>query len=354
MRSLLLTINILGLVLLLGCSLAEAQEQPPAKVVTARVTQRLVAENQSFLGVLAYDRVSQVSAEVDGLVARVSVRAGDQVKAGDLLLELDTEFLDLDIGLAKTRLAQSELRISHAEKNYRRLESLYSEKGVSEKDFDEALFVWRDLQEEKKLVQEALAKLLLQKEKSRVVSPFDGVVLAKQVELGDWVEQGKSLFRLACRDELYVRVPVAETILKYIAVGEKFNVRLHAFDRELQGTMAEYDPVADEKTKNVFLKVRIPPQPDVAENFSATVYVPTSAKKKLGMIPRDALIKLQGQDYVYSVKEGKAALMPVNIVTRLGDRVGADNPHFLEEISVVVEGNERLRADQPVEVTKER
>ena len=68
------------------------------------------------------------------------------------------------------------------------------------------------------------------------------------------------------------------------------------------------------------------------------------------LIPRDALIKFQGQDFVYTVNEGKAGILPVNIVTYLGKVVGADNPHFTEDMEVVVEGNERLQPDQPVVV----
>jgi len=87
--------------------------------------------------------------------------------------------------------------------------------------------------------------------------------------------------------------------------------------------------------------------------MSATVYIPTSDKKELAIIPRDALIQFQGKDFVYTVKENKAAIMPVNIVTFFGDKIGADNPYFVPGMVVVVEGNERLRPDQPVTVAGE-
>ncbi|NOQ46123.1 MAG: hypothetical protein GQ559_05560 [Desulfobulbaceae bacterium] len=82
--------------------------------------------------------------------------------------------------------------------------------------------------------------------------------------------------------------------------------------------------------------------------MSATVHLPTSAKKNLSILPRDALIKFQGKDFVYTIKEGKAAILPVNVVTFLGDRVAADNPYFVPGMPVIVEGNERLRPDQTV------
>ena len=49
-------------------------------------------------------------------------------------------------------------------------------------------------------------------------------------------------------------------------------------------------------------------------------------------------------------KEGKAAILPVNIVTFLGKKIGADNPYFVAGMPVVIEGNERLRPDQAVTV----
>ena len=62
------------------------------------------------------------------------------------------------------------------------------------------------------------------------------------------------------------------------------------------------------------------------------------------------VVKFQGKDFVYTVKEGKAAILPINIVTYLGSTVGADNPSLVPGMPVVTEGNERLRPDQAVVV----
>jgi len=113
------------------------------------------------------------------------------------------------------------------------------------------------------------------------------------------------------------------------------------------------DPIADVKTKNVFLKINIPYQPLVAENMSATVYVSASPKRKLSIFKRAAVVKHQGGDFIYTVKDDKAAIMPITIIAYLGDRVGVDNASIVPGMAVVVEGNERLRPDQPVKVAGE-
>ena len=349
------------ILLLLACllfpALLPAQEQPPARVVTTRVVHEEVAENSGFLGLFYYNRSSRVSSEVAGLVENVTVREGDLVKEGDSLLRLDIEMLDKEIEASRIRMAQLELRIDHARKNFERLEKLYGREGVSEKDYDDARYAYEDARKEKQATEKALERLLIEKRKSVITAPFDGVILAKNVEKGEWVVPGRELVRVGSTADLFVRVPVAETLLQFITMGREVEVEINAFQRKLTGTLEDIEPAADPRTKNVFLKVRVPRLPElagVAENMSATVRVPTSAKRELAMLPRDALIKFQGQDFVYTVRDGKAAMLPVHIVTYLGDRVGADNPHFEPGLAVVIEGNERLRPDQPVTVTEQK
>jgi RND family efflux transporter MFP subunit len=338
------------MVILTGWAPAFAQEPPPAKVVVAPINREEIFENRPFVGVLYYETASQISAEVAGLVEVAVVREGDLVKKGEPMVRLNTELLDRDIDVNLARIARIELRITLAEKNYQRLESLYANEGVSEKFYEDALYAYQDSLKEKQIAELELRKLLLNLAKSVIKAPYDGIVLRKYVDAGDWIQPGKQLLRLGATSELFIKVPLAETLLPFVEPGSQVAVELPAFNRELRGVVEGVDPLADPKTKNVFLKVRIPAQTDIAENMSARVYVPVSGKKRLSMIPRDALVKMQGQDFVYTVKEGKAALLPVNIVTFLGDRVGADNPHFSEGLMVVVEGNERLRPDQAVVV----
>ncbi len=348
------TIILSLLLIIFNSSLVMAQEPPPAKVVTTNIVQKKVAENNSFLGLLDYERSSQISAEVAGLVTEVQIKDGDRVQAGAPLVSINTEILDQEIRLNKTRIEQIELKIKHSEKNYRRLEKLYAEKGVSEKSYDDSLYAYQDAMLEKQAIENSLAMLMLKKKKSTIYAPFDGVVLNKNIDIGDWVQQGKLLVLLGSSNDLLVRVPIAETVLQFIQSGQKVPVQINAFSKEIMGTIDTFAPIADEKTKNIFLKVRIPQQTTVAANMSATVFIPTSAPKTLSLIPRDALIKFQGKDFVYTIKEGKASILPVNIVSYLGNTIGADNPYFVTGMPVVIEGNERLRPDQSVVVAGEK
>lgn len=339
--------------LVLAPSSAAAQEQPPAKVVVSQVSEKEVAQNQAMIGTLYYDRVSRLSSELAGLVAAVHVREGDRVDRNAVLVELNTDILDTEIKLTETRIAQIALRIENAEKNLKRLERLHAQEGVSEKDYEDSLYAYQDLVKEKQAHQDILTKLQIQKKRSRIRAPYAGVILSKDVDVGAWVSQGKEIVGIASSRDLFVKVPVGENMLRHITIGTEVPVLINAYDRQLIGTIQAIAPVADAQTKNVFLKINIADQDDIAVNMSATVHVATSPARKLAIIPRDALVRNQGRTFIYTIKEGKAAILPVNIVAFLGKEVGVDNAHIVPGMPVVIEGNERLRPDQAVEVSGE-
>ncbi len=340
--------------IILTCSLANAQGPPPARVITGEVINREVSTTQSVTGILYYERVSNISTEVVGLVEGVEVNQGDHVKKGDVLVRLNTEILEREIALTRTRMEQADLRIDNTKKNYKRLERLYKSSGVSEKDYDDAFYTFQDAEKEKQAMKDSLAKLLIQKSRSVIRAPFAGIVLSKGVDSGAWVQQGKQLVSIGSSSDLFVRAPIAENSLQFVTMGEKVEVLLNAFNRRIEGTVVDIDPVADLKTKNVFLKIRIPPMELVAQNMSATVSVPNSVKRQLSVFSRAAVIKFQGKDFVYTVKEGKSSILPVHIVAYLGDKVAVDTPYIVPGLPVVIEGNERLRPDQPVVVAGEK
>lgn len=327
-----------------------ADGPPPAKVKVAPVVREEVAQTRTVIGLLYYDRISHISTELAGLVESVEVKQGDKVKEGDPLVLLNTEILDTEIVFQKSKLKQIELRIANVKKNYSRLERLYGQSGVSERDRDDALFSFENAQIEKQATEATLQKLNIQKKRSIISAPFNGIILTKDVDSGSWVQPGRQLVSIGSSEDLFIRAPIAESILKYFERGQQVPVTITAFGKELVGTVEDIDPVADMKTKNIYLKISIEPLDLVAQNMSATVSVPVSKRQELSIISRASVIKFQGKDFVYTVKEGKAAILPVNIVAYLGDRVGVDNPYIVPGMLLVVEGNERLRPDQPVMV----
>ncbi len=140
--------------------------------------------------------------------------------------------------------------------------------------------------------------------------------------------------------------------MKYIRPGDEISLKINALEKEFTGAVKNFVPVADMKSKTFQIKVVIPYFEDIIQNMSATVNVPVSDKMKLKMIKRDALVLFQGKDFVYTAEEGKAKILPVNIVAYEGEYIGVDNPYIVPDMLVVTDGNDRLMPDQAVEVVE--
>lgn len=348
-----ITVWVSCVAMLMFVAVAVAEEkpagQPPAKVVMAQVHEQMVAENTPIVGALSFDKVSNLSSEVSGQVRTVRFREGDRVKKEDILILLDTDFIDRDIRLAEIRIEQINVQFEKVEKDLNRYKTLFQQEAASEKDYDDLEFTRRDLIQQRHMLKRQLDIQQLKKEKSVIRAPFDGIVLQKHAEVGDWVSPGVQICSIGSLHDLLVKVPIGEDLLGYSKKGTLVDVTLHALNKTVSGIVVGIVPIADPKTKNIMLKIQLPQLDIAVENMSATVQVPVSAEKQLKMIPRDALVKFQGKDFVYTVKDGKAVIVPVHIVSFVGQFVGVDSPDVADGMSVVVDGNQRLRPDQPVE-----
>lgn len=347
----LIFVTTLAVTLAAATALADAPTgPPPARVVLDRVVEKMVAENTPVVGTLYFDRASQLSPEVSGIVESVLVRAGDRVRRGEVLLSLNTDFTDKEIALVKARIARVETLMEKADRDLARFEALYREDATSQSAYEEILYARRELGIQRDILALELATAELKKSKSTLRAPFDGLLLEKSVDIGNYVGPGTICFRLGDLSRLYVKVPVTENLVKYAHMGGAVDVTINALNLEGTGTLDGFLPVADMLTRNIMLKVKIPAPQQVAENMSATVWVAVADPRKLKLVPRDAVVNLQGRDFVYTVREGQSAPLPVRVLAYVGTKAAVESEPLTPGMSVVVDGAQRLRPDQPVEV----
>jgi RND family efflux transporter MFP subunit len=328
------------------------QQSWPAKVVTALVQEEMVAESSSVTGTLHYDTVGKLSAAVSGLVQSVQFDEGDAVNNGDIMVRLNTDFIDKDIELVRIRMRQVDVRIENVEKDLERTRKLLKESSATEKAYDDLRFSLRELNTEKEGLAKELDIARLKKAKSVVVAPFDGIVLEKTVGVGDWLAPGSVFCELGALDDLCVKVPVSEELVKFSRKGETLDVYLVALERSVQGIVTGVLPVADLRTKNVTVKIKISRIDGAVENMSAVVRIPIDEPEKFPLVPRASIVNLQGKQTIFTIKDGKSAPVPVRVAGYKGVYAAVEGPGLGEGMTVIVDGAERLRPGQPVEIIR--
>ena len=344
-------IRLLILSLLLTTQ-ALAQQRPPARVVTAPVEEHELRLTTHMVGVLRFIRVTELAAELEGLITTHNFDTGWTVKQGDLLAQLNTDFIAKDIEVSRSEISEVAAEVEKLARELSRLESLKRDNLASRSAYDEAFYSHKVLVTRRDTLERKLERMQLSLEKSSVRAPFDGIVLEKKKELGDWVDKGEALARIGSSEGVQVIVPVSEKLLPFQQNGAGFDITIPALDRQFSGRLSGVVPFAEVRSKSVYLKITLPYEAGMIENLSAEVEVPASEPRRLRLIPRAALVQAQGGDIIYVVQDGKAASLPVNIVTRSGDAIAVDNVDITAGMQVIVDGNDRLQPGQPVQVVE--
>ena len=325
-------------------------DQPPARVAVTKVFEKEVAPTASLVGSVIFDQNSGISSEISGLVADHSMIEGALVRRGDVLVQLNVDFVTKDMEILKRQIAQNDIRIENSTKNTRRFETLFRQDAASEKAYDDLAFEARELQIEKERLQVTLAKKQLELEKSTIRAPFDGLILERTKNRGEWLSQGESVCRLAAVDDVMVRVALSEDLMPYVTVGQPLTFVVPAMGREFRGKVKAIVPDVDVTSKTFDIKIGIDYVQGLFQNMSVRVNVPTGPARRLKMIKRGALVRFQGQEFIYAVKDDVAKIMPIRVSAVDGEYLGVEAPHLAVGMPVVIDGNERLRPDQPVTV----
>ncbi|MES9905805.1 MAG: efflux RND transporter periplasmic adaptor subunit, partial [Sedimenticola sp.] len=345
---------LISLALLLPQSLwaEEAAAPPPARVVVAMVEERVIAETSSLMGVIDFDRISEVSGEVSGLIIEQLAVEGKHVKQGDPLVRLNTDLTRKDMDIKRKEQAQVSADMEKVGRTLKRLESLLKNNSASRQAYDDSRFDLSALEQKRATLGQQLQRLQLQLDKSTVRAPFDGLVLNKFKEQGEWLAPGNPICRLASTQDVIAKIAIPESLVRYQKAGEPLSVSLPALGRQLDGNIRGFTPVADLRSKSAILKINLPFTEGMIQNMSIETEIPSGNKRRLRLIPRDALVQIKGKDFVYSVKENKAKMLPLNIVARTKDFVAVDKPPVTTGMMVVIDGNDRLRPDQAVTIIK--
>jgi len=326
----------------------QAPAEPPANVAVARAGAGLVTPTVWFVGTVKFPEVSTVAAEVEGRVDRVLVQEGDTVKAGALLADLDTVLLRKDLAAAEAARDKAAASLELARLEERRMTALFRDKAVSEAEYDSARFAARELEASVRQLTAEAARLAERVARAAVRAPFAGVVLERSVERGEWLSAGAAVAVLARSDAVEVHLAAPEKAYPFAKPGS--TVEVSVIGRTLRGAISARVPGGDAATRTFPVKVRLADPAGLAQGMEARVALPAAEPVQAVLVPRDAVVLVQGQNLVFVVENDAAKAVPVAVAAYLGMTAGVNGPGLAEGATVVVKGQERLRPGQPVRV----
>ncbi|UCF58005.1 MAG: efflux RND transporter periplasmic adaptor subunit [Deltaproteobacteria bacterium] len=319
---------------------------PPANVVVSDVKTGMVAEKSEFVGTVYYVEVSDVASEVNGKVKTVRFEEGQRVKKGSILVRLSSDLLEKQLVATRSSYEQILVELERAILDLRRVENLIKQGSVSEQLYDENRFKVKGLEKRAASLEADVERIEVELEKKRIRAPFDGVVIERTVDRGEWLSPGSKVATIAKDDLVDVVVDIPEGVIRFVREGMDLSVK--AGGRLVKGKVFAIVPKGDVAIRTFPLKIRIKNSASLIEGMEARVDLPIAEKKKTLIVPRDAIITMFGRTVVFAVIEGKAKMIPVKVMGYEGKIAGAIATGLKEGMKVVVKGNERLRDGQSV------
>lgn len=340
---------VIGLVILFNL---RSKREKSIEVSVEKVANHDLTSIVSASGEVKPKKNINISAHVPGRIVKIGVVEGQEVRAGDFLLKLDSTQYEANaerdralIQSYKAQLIQSEARLKREENNYARQKKLYDSQLISlehlesaKVQYDIALAEVRAIRHQIQQAEASLKSTLDSFSKTIYNSPIDGIITSLRVEegevaiIGTMNNPGTVLMTIADLSEMEVEVEVDETDVVGVELGQKAEVRVDALPNQiLSGVVTKIGSSAMEKLTSsqqesrdflVTITLDNPPR-TLRPGLSASADIITAKKEGVLAVPISALVVRESEgsspsakekteiEGVYVVERGRAKFRPV-------------------------------------------
>jgi len=319
----------------------------PTLVEAAPVNKGSLISYQTFIGTLYYSETSVVASQVAGLALEVNFDTAGQVTGGQILVKLDHEILDSKIRAIEAAIKEILLQLEKINKDLIRYTSLLKQKNVSQQQYDEVYYNQTALEQKHIALQAQLNVLKIERRQSIIRAPYSGSISKKHINRGEWVNQGGAIATLINPENIYVLFDIPAGFKNQL--DKKKNIDVHINQKIYTGIIEGLIIQGDAKTRTLPLKIRLnKTEQSLFGGLEAEIHLVRNDYTNSLIVPRDAVINRFGQDVVFSISEGKARMIPVEIQLYQGVQVAVKSEELKAQMRVITKGNERIFPDQAI------
>jgi RND family efflux transporter MFP subunit len=324
---------------LIGCGSKHGAPPPLVTLPTARVHAQAVEikpriMTEEVVGTIKSKLHATLEAKLSGRITVMPITLGQKIQKGQLIARLDAAEI-------AARLEQSEASLEQAERDWKRISTLFDEQSVTRADYDSAQSRYR-------IAKAALSEAKAMMGYVEILAPFDAVVTRKWAEVGDLAAPGKPLADIEDPSALQLEADVPEAIASHIKRDSRLEILRDPAGPAVQGFITEIGPAADPVSRTFRVKLDLPPATTLMPGQFARLLVPIGERSSL-RIPATSVVQRGQLEMVFAVADQHARLHLVKTGGRVGDDIeilsGLDGVKV-----IVVTGADSLTDGQPVEV----
>jgi len=297
---------------------------PPAGVKLLTIQQKPIEQASEFIATVRSLRSTSVQPEVDGLVTRIFVKAGDRVRAGAPLVQINADKQQAAVRSTEANRVGTQADVQYWTQQVKRLEALVAAGAISRQEFEQAQNSLRTAEARLAAQEAEVREGQVELQYYRVEAPQAGVVGDIAIRQGDRVTTATVITTIDANEalEAYIEVPLQQT--PQLRIG----LPVQLLDSE--GKVAATNPITfiaprvEEGTQSVLVKVALkdtPPSMRVQQFIKARVVWQTAPGVT---IPIVAITRISGQYFCFVAEKQGEGLVARQRALRVGEVLGDD------------------------------
>ena len=290
-----------------GAAQAAAFHPPPEAVTTIVAQQEKWPATLNAIGTISAVQGVTVSADLPGIIDRITFDSGQSVREGQVLVQLDTRQEQAQLAQEQARLASVEAGRELARLNFDRMDSLVNEGAITRAEYDRASAEQKQAVAGQKQTEAQIEEIRATIARKTIRAPFSGILGIRQVNLGQYLSAGNAVVPLQSLDPIYVNFGVPQQDAGQVHVGR--SVRITTGDLagvEFVGRVTAINSVVDEATRNIQVQATLAnPRGTLRPGMFVQTEVVVGATSSVVTLPASAISYAPYGDSVFVVSELK-------------------------------------------------
>lgn len=327
---------------LVGCGqdepLKSVQKPEKIELISADLVELHYGEARQkahFSGSLRAVNQTSVQAQVTGTASQVKFDVGQSVAKNQVLVVLNNQDHAARLGQAQANLAATKAQANQAERMMQRKKRLLDQGFISQVEYEQSVVDYQ-AQQENVYAQQANVDIAQKATQDAVIrSPITGVITKRQVELGQTVSAGQTLFEIIdpSRLELQGQVPIEQQ--QALKVGHQIEYRIQGQPTLYSATLTRIAPLADLNNRQIEFFAK--PQQNLA-SLSIGAFIEGEilfGDAVVGqLLPLDVIYDLDGQPYVWAIRQNKISKVKIEVLEQ--------NPSLNQAVVKGLGANDRI------------
>lgn len=340
----------LSVICFIAVAYSQDYGQQAARVKYTQALKKPVKQSVQLPGYVESPNSSVLASEIGGLVTELRVREGDRVTKGQALVTLRTTSLTLRLNAAEARLKEALARRKMAERDLERSRRLMESKTISQQALDGSQYEFDAWQGRIETLRAEISSIQFDIRRSSIRAPFNGVVVSRHTEVGQWSDVGDAVLEVLSTDTLEIHVDAPEKYFGDLVVGAEVQVTFDSLPgQEYEAHVRAVIPRADKQAHTFPVKLRLKePNEKIGVGMLARATFPLGQSYPGILVPKDAIVRQGPMTMVYLINGDNAVTpVPVTAVAAMGLWSVIDG-EISPGAKVITRGNERLQPGQPV------